>query len=258
MYNHPPDNFLYSAYRILTVHSDGQKRIEGTATGFVLALKNGMPFLITNRHVIDKNFGRADTKYKDFKLCEISVTSRSQDDIEYKISFDLNSEFYTHNNDLNDVVMIRPFIKAGENYTFHFHFTIEHLGTKNIFTEIQAYDLICFAGFPQTHDKLMGRPILRRGTISSDPKYNYSWDKTNHGDCIAYDGFSSEGASGSPIFAPPRGMNGMINSRHGYLIGVNAGHVPENFGHSGISYFYKSTVIEEIIEQNNLEALASL
>ncbi len=151
--------------------------------------------------------------------------------------------------------MIRPVSIKGTENTFHYHFTLEHLATIEIYKQIQPYDLICFTGFPQTHDKLMGRPILRKGTISSDPSYNYSWDTNEHGDCIAYEGFSSEGASGSPIFAPPRGMSGIPNSRHGYLIGVNAGHIPENFGHSGISYFYKSTVIEEIIEQNKLKEI---
>ena len=105
-----------------------------------------------------------------------------------------------------------------------------------------------------THDKLMGRPIIRGGRISSDPKYNYSWDKDYHGQCVAYEGFSSEGASGSPILALPRGLTGMSNARQGFLIGINSGHIPEGIGHSGISYFYKSTVIQDIIEDNELHS----
>ncbi len=76
--------------------------------------------------------------------------------------------------------------------------------------------------------------------------------ENSHGNCVAYEGFSTEGASGSPIFAPPRGMENIPNSRHGYLIGINAGHIPENYGHSGISYFYKSTIIIDIIEKYKL------
>ena len=72
--------------------------------------------------------------------------------------------------------------------------------------------------------------------------------------CVAYEGFSFPGASGSPVYAPPRGAHGIPDSRDGYLIGVNAGHVPTHpAGHSGISYFYKSTVLLDIIEQNNLK-----
>ena len=72
------------------------------------------------------------------------------------------------------------------------------------------------------------------------------------GQCIAYEGFSSEGASGSPVFAVPKGLRNIPNSRQGYLIGVNAGHISGQIGHSGISYFYKSTVIMEIIKMNKL------
>src|SRR5699024_3366260 len=100
--------------------------------------------------------------------------------------------------------------------------------------------------------KLANRPIIRSGHIASDPEFNYSWDMNNRGQCVAYEGFSYEGSSGSPIFAPPRGLQNLPNSRLGYLIGINAEHIPEQFGHSAISYFYKSTVILDIIEKNNL------
>jgi len=120
---------------------------------------------------------------------------------------------------------------------------------------LDPFDLICYSGFPNQHDKLGGRPIIRSGHIASDPQYDYSWDDRYRGKCIAYEGFSSEGASGSPIFAPPRGMHGILNSRHGYLVGVNAGHIPNTTGHSGISYFYKSTVILEIIERHELKSI---
>jgi len=129
---------------------------------------------------------------------------------------------------------------------------MEHLANESIFKMIEPFDLICYSGFPPQHDKLGDRPIIRSGHIASDPQFNYSWDDVPHGQCVAYEGFSYEGSSGSPIFAPPRGMNHIPNSRNGYLIGINAGHIPNNNGHSGISYFYKSSVILEIIEANDL------
>lgn len=253
MYNYPPNNFLYSGYRIDTVFSDSVKNLNGSATGFILEIGNGIPFIITNRHVIDLDYYKATSKYKDFKLSKISLTSRRQDDTEYTIYLNPDTDIYFHDNYQNDVVVIRPMSRIDEKNTFHYHFTLELIATKEIFNSILPFDIVCFSGFPSTHDKLMGRPILRTGTIASDPKFNYSWDKTEHGDCIAYEGFSSEGASGSPIFAPPRGMSGIPNSRDGFLIGVNAGHIPENFGHSGIWFFYKSTVVLEIIEKYRLK-----
>ena len=258
MYNYPPNNFLYSGYRIETIFSNGEKSKSGTATGFVLEIGNGIPFIITNRHVIDLDYKKDIAKYKNFKLTELKLTSRRQDDTEYSINISPDTEFFFHDNTENDVVIIRPLSLREEKNTFHYHFTLDHLATEEVFKQIIPFDIICFAGFPNTHDKLMGRPILRTGTIASDPKFDYSWDIRSHGNCVAYEGFSTEGASGSPIFAPPRGMTTIPNSRHGYLIGINAGHIPENYGHSGISYFYKSTILSEIIEKYKLSELPKI
>lgn len=253
MYHRPPDNFLYSAYKIATKHSDGVKVLEGTATGFLLEIGTGIPWVITNRHVVDIDYNMPTPKYKDFKLISIEITGRRPDDVEYTIPIVPTTKIYFHENYHNDVAMILPQAPSTDNQSFHWHFGMTtHLATEEVFKQITPFDVICFSGFPDTHDKLMGRPILRCGTIASDPLYNYSWDKNDHGSCVAYEGFSTGGASGSPIFAPARGLTNLPNSRGGYLIGVNAGHIPDLNGHSGISYFYKSTVIIEIILAHKL------
>ena len=84
MNNYPPNNFLYSGYRIDTEFSDGTKTIEGKATAFILEIGT-IPFIVTNRHVIDKDYKEVSSKFKDFKLSGISLTSRKQDDTEYTI-----------------------------------------------------------------------------------------------------------------------------------------------------------------------------
>jgi hypothetical protein len=153
----------------------------------------------------------------------------------------------------NDVVLIEGRIYLDNGQGFHWHFGIEQLATPETFKTIDPFDLVCYSGFPGQHDKLANRPIIRSGHIASDPQYDYSWDKNYRGQCVAYEGFSFEGSSGSPIIAPRRGMKSIPNSRHEYLIGVNAGHIKDSDGHKGISYFYKSTVILEIIEKYNLK-----
>ncbi|MBS1536262.1 MAG: trypsin-like peptidase domain-containing protein [Bacteroidetes bacterium] len=259
MYNYPPNNFLYTSYRIEAIFSNGEEPISPRmATGFVLEIGNGIPFIITNRHVIELDYKQQTPKYKDFKLVELKLTSRRQNDTEYSININPETEFCFHDNIENDVVIIKPLSLPSETNIFHYHFNLEHLANEEKYKDILPYDLICFTGFPNTHDKLMGRPILRTGTIASDPNFEYSWDKNSHGNCVAYEGFSTEGASGSPIFAPPRGMLGIPNSRDGYLIGINAGHIPEKYGHSAISYFYKSTIIHQIIEKYKLSELPAV
>lgn len=253
MFHEPSKQFLYSAYKVEIEFSDeyGAKK-SGVATAFVLEIENGMPWIVTNRHVVDLNYRQPSAKYKNFQLAKLFMTGRRADDSAYTLRLHEDAKMFFHEDEENDIAVIEARIYLDDQQGFHWHFGIKHLANEATFKTIDPFDLICYTGFPQQHDKLGDRPIIRSGHIASDPSYNYSWDGKAHGQCIAYEGFSSEGSSGSPIFSPPRGLHNIPNSRHGYLIGVNAGHVPNTYGHSGISYFYKSIVILEIIEKNNL------
>lgn len=257
MFGEPGEQFLYSAYKIHTEYSDGYKTIKGIATGFILEIAKGIPWLVTNRHAVDLDYKKRNSEYKDFKLSNLTITGRKADDTEYTLELNMDAAFF-HFHDVyeNDIVLVSGHFKIKHGDSIHWHFGMEHLATKAVYETIHAFDLVCYSGFPNTHDKFANRPIIRSGHIASDPRYNYSWDNDYKGECVAYEGFSSEGASGSPVFAPPRGITRIPNSRHGYLIGVNAGHIPDQDSmvkaHSGISYFYKSTVIMEIIDKFDL------
>lgn len=135
-----------------------------------------------------------------------------------------------------------------------FHFSLEDLADeKFLCADLAPFDVVSFSGFPEEHDKLAERPLIRSGRIASDPKFNFSIDGKAAGGCIAYEGFSHGGASGSPVFAPAKGLHGMAGSRNGKLVGINVGHVNGDLGqHSGISYFYRSTVILEIFHANGV------
>ncbi|RIV23834.1 serine protease [Fibrisoma montanum] len=257
MFHEPPKNFLYSAYKIEVEHSDGAKSKSGVATGFVLEIAERVPWIITNRHVIDIDYKQVTPKFKDFKLSKLSITGRRADDSEYTFQLHEDAKFYFHEDYQNDIAIVEAKIYHSDDKPLHWHFGLEHLANNNIYKELDAYDEICYTGFPNTYDKFSNRPIIRSGRIASDPRFDYSWNRDYQGQCVAYEGFSSEGASGSPIFAPPRGLQGIPNSRHGYLIGVNAGHIPDHFGHSGISYFYKTLALLEIIEKNKLAEITS-
>ena len=252
MFNEPSKQFLYSSYKISVEHSDGIKVISGVATGFILEIAKGVPWIVTNRHVVDIDYKKPSAKYKDFKLSKFIITGRKPDDTQYSLHLHENANFFFHEEYENDVVLIRAHVYLLDGQSFYWHFGIEQLADETVYKTIEPFDLICYSGFPNTHDKFGNRPILRSGNLASDPNFNYSWNSFHQGQCVAYEGFSSEGASGSPIFAPSRGMSHIPNSRHGYLIGINAGHIPDQHGHSGISYFYKSTVIVEIIKKYGL------
>jgi hypothetical protein len=253
MFHEPPKEFLYSAYKVEATHSDsiGTNK-SGVATAFVLEIAKGDPWIVTNRHVVDLNYRQPTLKYKDFKLSKLQITGRRADDTVYTLQLHEDARIFFHEDEENDVVVIEARVYLENGKSLHWHFGMEHLATAEIYKTINPFDLICYSGFPHQHDKLGDRPIIRSGHIASDPQYSYSWDSSHHGQCVAYEGFSSEGSSGSPVFSPPRGMQHIPNSRHGFLIGVNAGHVPNATGHSVISYFYKTTTILEIIEKNSL------
>jgi hypothetical protein len=259
MFHEPPKNFLYSSYRVDVKHIDSTGTAkEGIATGFVVEGRAGEPWFITNRHVVDLNYRQTTAKLKDFKLAEFGITGRRSDDSIYTFSLRPNARMFFHDDEENDVVVIESRFEwegIAENLrSLHWHFGREHLADESVFKEsLQPFDVVCYAGFPDQHDKLGNRPIVRSGHIASDPRYDYSWDSNARGQCVAYEGFSFSGSSGSPVFAPPRGATTIPNSRHGFLVGVNAGHLP-NYpsGHSGISYFYKSTVITEILARHGL------
>jgi len=259
MFHEPPLQFLYSAYRVETEHRDSVGTVKsGSATAFVLEVGPKVPWIVTNRHVVDLDYRQPCAKYKNFTLSAFTITGRRSDDSSYTFRLHSDARFFFHNDAENDVVLIEPRIYwdniPEHERSLHWHFGLEHLADRSTFLDsMHPLDLVCYAGFPDQHDKLGNRPIVRSGHIASDPRFDYSWDRSHHGQCIAYEGFSFSGASGSPVFAPPRGLHGIPNSRHGFLVGVNAGHVPSQpYGHSGISYFYKSTVILEIIKEHGL------
>ncbi|MDF1756353.1 MAG: trypsin-like peptidase domain-containing protein [Verrucomicrobiales bacterium] len=258
MFSEPPNNFLYSAYRINTGFECHNGTTNRDGTGFLVENDEPkIPLIITNRHVVDLEFRTKSQKYLGYLLSSMSITGRRPDDSEYTFNLHFPADILFHSNPENDVAIIIPRMWADDPKEtmkgFHYHFGLNHLATGDVYKSIKPFDLICYTGFPDQHDKFGNRPILRSGRIASDPVFDYSWDKKSHGSCVAYEGFSYGGSSGSPVFAPSRGMAEIPNSRHGYLIGVNAGHLSEykSGGHSGISYFYKSTVILEILDENN-------
>jgi hypothetical protein len=259
MFHEPPQQFLYSSYRVETTHVDPQGTTKtGCATGFVVEGKTGRGWVVANRHVVDLNFRQTTAKYKTFALQLLRLTGRRANDSCYTFLLHPDAKQFFHRDVENDVVLIEPRVVwdgvPEDQRSLHWHFGYGHLADGAVLgTSLQPFDLVCYSGFPDQHDKLGNRPILRSGHIASDPQYNYSWDKAQHGSCIAFEGFSFAGSSGSPVFAPARGALGTPNSRNGYLVGVNAGHLPNHpSGHSGISYFYKSTVILEIMSEHDL------
>lgn len=253
MYAPPPRQLLYLAYKLEVefVDSTGISK-PGTGTAFVLAAGD-RTILVTNRHVVDLDYNAPDSRYKDFRLVKIVLHGRSADDSRYSVELDPSQAFLFHVEKENDVACLIDFHAMKlphDNFQLYHHNVIDGLATADEFvTTIWPGDQVFFSGYPAIHDKLDQRPILRAGIIASDPKYNYSTSGKYEGERVAYEAMSTPGASGSPVYAPARGIDGIHEYvRRDIIVGINAGHIGAEFGaHSGMSYFIKSTAIRDIL-----------
>lgn len=267
--NHGLNNtFLYSACKLISVFrcQHTGKEIEGRGTAFFTTNKNAHICLVTNRHNIDKNYKEATGKYKPFELVRLLIDNRRAspktglptDIIQFDI-LNLNqfvfSEIYE-----NDIACIIGVQIHGEEQGIAFPIPYNIIADKNkLETKLSVCDFVAYPGFPEWYDQLNNNPILRTGTIASDPRFDYSNKPKFNGECVAYEAFSFGGSSGSPVFAIQKGfpVGGAIQAGENFyrpvmFIGINAGHlIAEGLGndHSGISYMYKSSSILDIIDK---------
>lgn len=252
------NKYLYTAKKIVAKWSDGNSQVELRGTGFFIR-KDSDFFLITNRHVVEP--GYSDAKYKGFKVVDFIVEHFEDTDangipITAKATSVANwNEFKFHQNVHNDVACLKN-PKAIGGITIIYPISYSTLATEIwINQKLSVCDTIAYPGFPEWYDRQNNTPVFRMGTIASDPRLNYSYvSDAPVASRIAYEGFSTGGASGSPVFAVQRGFQtgGIITATEGFyrevkLIGINAGHFMDQVGHSGISYLYKSSEILDLI-----------
>jgi hypothetical protein len=253
------NDFLYTAKKVVAHWSDGTTVAELRGTGFFIQ-KDANIFFITNRHVVEP--GYSDAEYKGFKMVDFSVESYETFDVSglpstLKSASVANwNEFKFHPNEHNDVACLKD-LKTVGGMTINAPVPFSMIATDEWITQkLSVCDSIAYPGFPEWYDRQNNTPVFRMGTIASDPRMNYSYmPGAPVASRIAYEGFSTGGASGSPVFAIQRGFKtgGAISASEDFyrevkLIGINAGHFLDQKGHSGISYLYKSSTIHDIID----------
>ena len=256
--------FLYSAYKVEVEFADDIGNVKlCSGTGFFIKNSKNELCLITNRHVLDITYKYEGEKdLIGYKLFSVTVkgkgkkhsTGKPDQEVKlvlaaFNLKFDPNP-----NNDIACLVQPQIQANASVNPTIDYFLPKKILATqKNFQDDILICDFLAFPGYPPWYDSINMRPILRTGTISSDPSYDYQYKQVVSGDCVAYEAFSFDGSSGSPIFAIQKGPKpGAAISFPGYrelmFVGINAGHLRTSKDeHSGISYFYKSYAILDLI-----------
>lgn len=255
------NQFLYAAYKVTATFADDVGNVKtGTGTCFFVKNKHDNLCLVSNRHVFDISYKKNDNSLAKYSLREIEISGKSGcagDNIpESDLSFSIEPNVKFSRDSNNDIACIRKIIPLeANNVRIDYFVPYSFLATEIDFQErLMVCDFLAFPGFPEWHDKQANRPILRTGTISSDPRFDYSYGDAVRGACVAYEAFSYNGSSGSPVFAVQKGPKpgagiDFPSFRDLLLVGINAGHLKTtDKTHSGISYFYKSTAIAQAID----------
>ena len=241
------NSFLYSAYRITSVFANRDGDVAYRGTGFWIDIGDGVFVLVTNRHVVEKD----KHQLRELRVSGKRAEGQSDTDVTIEVLKWLVAHSKYPENDIACLYLLEvkdPPARIGHGIPRSL------LATKEDFeSDLSVCDFVAFPGFPDWYDRRQLRPILRMGVISSDPRYDYSSTMEYEGEALAYEAFSSGGASGSPVFALQKGVKpGEGLSLPAYrpvkLIGINAGHITAPDGtHRGISIMYKSSAILDIL-----------
>lgn len=261
------NSFLYTALRLKTSffrERDGYAK-ESIGTCFFVVNQKGKPCLVTNRHMLDAGYSDKERKYLGCELETIEIEGFLSPAGSTTLPRDRTSmQFHTEHNQIRfsstyaeDVACVHnpQIVNPTDLARADFPIPYDFVATKDwLDSNLSVCDFVVFPGYPDWHDKLENRPIMRTGTIASDPRSDYSHKGEREGRKIAYEAFSFDGSSGSPVFAVMKGLRpgpgiSFPDFREPKFIGINAGHLEADFGHhSGISYFFKSSVILELID----------
>lgn len=256
MFHSLPIDFLYSAYFITSTFSDcyGKDRTYSGTAFFLNSFDGQTPNLVTNRHIIEPKYKNAELAHLDLVHKHTAIRGYFQPRQFQKFLLQAKPDDWMFSkNRAEDVAMLRaPKVVKLNDYdaTTPYGLSATLLATVADFeSEMNICDLLAFPGYPPWYDRNGERPIIRSGSIASDPISDYMFESAQPARRMAYEAFSFGGSSGSPVFALARGIKTSGGISGGNL---NAGHLDDRKDfdrqHSGISYLFKSTCIAELLD----------
>jgi hypothetical protein len=261
-----PVQFLYSAFKldVRFAIADGTPH-QKIGTGFFVGKADGSLYLVTNRHVLDARWDKPGTDMNSKKFSRYSLQSIicwGRPDGNDLLGFELlGPKVSFHTCDTHDVA-VTPVVNVisspdiGHPIQIGNFIKLDDLTTREEFeSDIELCDQVGFPGYGEAYSEADQRPIFRVGYVISDPRLPLDYEEVK-GEALLIEGFSTSGASGSPVFVFQKGfplggglaVTGGKFHRRWSLLGVNAGHMksPEHL-HSQVSYVFKATVIRDII-----------
>jgi hypothetical protein len=260
--SHNPKEVLYSAYRLRARHlapNGASKEVFGTC--FHVKVEDDI-FLVTNKHNFSLEY--ADDKYVGYQIIALFIAGYFGIDQYAECDFaDQTVAYASPSNDAEDVVVFdmtnipfqfrrkrRPGEDPATKTTSIAPITIgiDMLATDADLKRANPGNTIAFPSYPALYDLNGVRPIMRTGTIASDPESDYQTDTQAPARRIVCEAHSTSGSSGSPIFSIVGDRNELI------LLGINSGHLTAEDArmgtfHSGLSYCFKASCIVECIDK---------
>lgn len=122
---------------------------------------------------------------------------------------------------------------------------------------LEVGEMTFFPGFPFWYDKSCRRPVMRSGALMSDPQtdtraFEGAACPTDGNRQILFESFSTDGNSGSPVYAAQRvvmlGWENGTDTHPLMFLGINAGHIVDGKGrHAGVSRMYKASAVLDIL-----------
>lgn len=241
----------------------------GTGIWITIGGKNADVFFITNRHLTDYSFAKDEwEKIGAKKIEKLDIELRKRDRKSRAFTdetkfFDIITGFDNifYPQDDSDIAVLHfnmsnPMMDFFRTVGFcpYCMNLFPFVADENYFSrDLLINDHIAFLGYPKNlYDPTTNYPISRIGSISSIPFMPFGNKFIPKGDVVLVSGLSFGGSSGSPVFSLPVNTKGIGFGRvlEAKLVGIMAGHLEEKNQHKGLSYFYKSTKIFEILAQN--------
>ena len=233
------NEFLYSAKKIIVIAKKDEKYQLIRGTGFFIKKNNDIIF-VTNRHVVDLDYKNEELKGYNIISFQIETFKNiNSDPTNFEAISIINfNEFIFSSDESNDVACLFNIKVQSLDQKINTCIPYELLADNDFFLKkVCVCDKIAYPGFSRYYNKITNAPIFRMGTIASDPRYDYSGDENIKSlKCVAYEGFSSGGSSGSPVFLLQKGIKldgGLTCNNENFfvetkLLGINAGHYIEN------------------------------
>ncbi|MGE3341763.1 MAG: hypothetical protein AB7J46_07815 [Candidatus Altimarinota bacterium] len=231
-------------------------------------------FLVTNRHNVDYYSFGSDNPL-NLRLTKIVVYLRwrvGDQPVVCRVEIEPDALIWIDPNPYNDIALIefkyRLLDKPTGPLRMRGNFWENRVSSDQLINSLVLGHRLYFIGFPgNLWDHRNYLPILREGVVSSDPPFDYSAKDQNDARRVLISGMSFSGSSGSPVFC--EGIGGSVA-----FIGVMSGHyaVQNSKGtltwhlesdeldsgdainrssHAGLSYFIKSSVIQDIRNNSN-------